>query len=207
MTQQEAFLYFESEHAYDYRHDPGHLPVLFSAPHTYEHPRNGRMKPAERASGVLARLLASETGCHAFYKSRTNEDDPNHNAFSPYRDALFDCVKSNGIRFLIDLHELHPARSQLVNPLIDGGKNISGHQDAYLCLKEHFLRAGFPVSEDVPFAGKTRNRVAADLSRRTGIFALQLELNANLLYPEFRTYRLRDVADILKEVVSDLVSR
>lgn len=206
MTIQQAFAYFQEDHAQDFMQEVGTLPVLFSAPHTYEHPRKNRIKPAEQACGVLTRLLAEQTGCYAFYKSRANQEDPNYDPQSPYRDALVDLIQKNKIRYLIDLHELHPKREQLINPLINGGKNILHYEDAYMCLKKRFEEAGFPVSEDIPYAGKTKNRVAADVNARCGIFALQLELNASLLYPRSPHCRLQEVMQVLQAVTFDLIN-
>lgn len=101
----------------------GEGPVLFSAPHSVEQTRQGRTKPAEPQTAVLAELLHAETGCPILYKTAHCGDDANFDAVSPYKDALADYVSGRGVRFVIDLHQLAPARDVMVDIGTGGGKN------------------------------------------------------------------------------------
>ena len=88
----------EVERALAYFTDPHHLSsfellpgagrVLLSAPHAVLQTRGGRIKQAERYTGMLCRLLNAHAGCPCIYKSRHLGDDANYDSVSDYRDAL-----------------------------------------------------------------------------------------------------------------------
>lgn len=87
-----------------FRHEPGMLPVLFSAPHGAAHRRDGRYKQEDEYTAALVRLLAERTGAHALYAFARSESDPNYDRESPYKAALAELVADHGIRFVIDIH-------------------------------------------------------------------------------------------------------
>ena len=195
------FGFFDEEHPEPYVIKSGTLPIIISAPHTYRHFREGRVKAAERGAGVIAMALGDMKGTHWMVKAREDGDDPNYSADSPYKKALAAYMTENGVRYLIDLHELAPSRPTDVNPLINGGKNIKGNEDLYGEIKNVFINGGFTVTEDFPYAGKTDNRVTAYVNRKTGLFSLQLELNSRLLYPGGEHCRLDDMLKAFGDIV------
>jgi len=87
-----------------FRHQPGRLPVLLSAPHGAAHRRDGRYKREDEYTAALARLLGERTGAHALYAFARSESDPNFDLRSPYKAALAGLVAAHDIRFVIDLH-------------------------------------------------------------------------------------------------------
>ena len=162
----------------------GNIPVLISAPHAYRHIRNGRIKNAETGAGAIALFLNEHKNTHCMVKTAENEDDPNYNEKSPYKNALLDYIRANSIRYVLDIHELKPGRETEINPLINGGILIDGYEKLYNIIKEIFLKNKFKVTEDFPFSGKNPNGIAAFLRKNTEIFVLQLEINCRLIYPE-----------------------
>ena len=105
------FGFFDEEHPEPYVIKSGTLPIIISAPHTYRHFREGRVKEAERGAGVIAMALGDMKGTHWMVKAREDGDDPNYSADSPYKKALAAYMTENGVRYLIDLHELAPSLS------------------------------------------------------------------------------------------------
>lgn len=87
-----------------FRHQPGRLPVLISAPHGAAHHRNGRTKQEDEYTAAFARLLGERTHAHVLYAFARSDDDPNYDRHSPYKTALADLVAAHDIRFVIDLH-------------------------------------------------------------------------------------------------------
>ncbi len=83
---------------------------MLSAPHGVEHTRAGRVKPAEVQTSDLARDLHRSLHCPVIIKTKSNDDDPNYDEHSPYRDALVDYVKENDARVVFDLHQLSSER-------------------------------------------------------------------------------------------------
>ena len=82
------FGFFDEEHPEPYVIKSGTLPIIISAPHTYRHFREGRVKAAERGAGVIAMALGDMKGTHWMVKAREDGDDPNYSADSPYKKAL-----------------------------------------------------------------------------------------------------------------------
>ena len=87
-----------------FRHEPGTLPVIISAPHGAAHRRDGRYKQEDEYTAAFARLLAERTGAHALYAFACSESDPNYDRQSPYKTTLAELVARHEIRFVVDIH-------------------------------------------------------------------------------------------------------
>lgn len=205
MDYKEYFDFFGIQHDLPYIIKKGVVPVIISAPHTYEHYREGRTKVAEQGAGVIAFALNKLCGTHCMVKAQVNDDDPNYNDDSPYKKALAQYMIDNGVKYLIDLHELAPSRPTDINPMINGGKNIKGNEVLYLKIKQRFAQSGFTLTEDFPYAGKTDRRLTAYVNKATGLFSLQMELNSKLLYTENPDCRLDDIVDVFCGIVKDIL--
>ena len=171
------FGFFDEEHPEPYVIKSGTLPIIISAPHTYRHFREGRVKEAERGAGVIAMALGDMKGTHRIVKAREDGDDPNYSADSPYKKALAAYMTENGVRYLIDLHELAPSRPTDVNPLINGGKNIKGNEDLYGEIKNVFINGGFipgfrPGKPTSDFIAKVLSKVTLFGAIYLGIVAI-----------------------------------
>jgi hypothetical protein len=88
----------------EFRHAPGPVPVLLSAPHGAVHTRQGQVKEEDEYTAGMARLVAGMTGAHVLYARRKSPVDPNWDADAPYKLQLAEIVKAAGIRFVVDLH-------------------------------------------------------------------------------------------------------
>lgn len=108
----EALRYFsDATHPQSFVTLAGRGPVLVSAPHAVLQTRSGRLKAAERYTGMLCLMLNRRHDVPGIYKSRHLMDDANHDPSSPYRDEVCRLIREGGIRCVLDLHQLRPDRS------------------------------------------------------------------------------------------------
>lgn len=175
--------------------------VMLSAPHAVLQTREGRLKQAERYTGMLCLLLNRHAHIPCIYKTRNMGDDANYDPESPYRDALCDFVHTHGIRCVLDLHQLSPSRPMALCIGTGNGAHLNGLAGAVGCVSRAFERRGLaPVTLDDPFSASMPYTVSAAVAR-TGTPALQLELNSALLMEDSDGERFSDVLDALKESV------
>ncbi len=152
-----------------FRHEPGRLPVLFSAPHGAAHRRSGRYKQEDEYTAALARLMGRRTGAHVLYAFARSEDDPNYDRHSPYKAALGELVAAHGIRFVIDLHGMSDRHKFGVAVGTMGGHSCRPrHQEAILAS---LSAAGFrraTAGEAREFLSTRWDRFVVDHHRFTG---------------------------------------
>ena len=85
----EALRYFsDATHPQSFVTLAGRGPVLVSAPHAVLQTRSGRLKAAERYTGMLCLMLNRRHDVPGIYKSRHLMDDAKHDPSSPYRDEV-----------------------------------------------------------------------------------------------------------------------
>ena len=108
----EALRYFsDATHPQSFVTLAGRGPVLVSAPHAVLQTRSGRLKAAERYTGMLCLMLNRRHDVPGIYKARHLMDDANHDPSSPYRNEVCRLIREGGIRCVLDLHQLRPDRS------------------------------------------------------------------------------------------------
>ena len=88
----------------EFKHAPGRVPVLLSAPHGAAHTRNGRMKEEDEFTAAMVLLVSELTGAHALYARRYSHTDPNYYRDVPYKQYMAEIVRQHRIRFVIDVH-------------------------------------------------------------------------------------------------------
>lgn len=203
-----ALCYFtEPDHPASFEILNGDGVVMLSAPHAVLQTRNGRIKQAERYTGMLCRLLNVHARCPCIYKSRHIGDDANHDATSDYRDALCAYAKVQGIRYVLDLHQLAPSRAMALCIGTGLGANLHGKPDAVDVVRDAFEARGLlPVTVDDPFAARMPYTVSATAAR-AGLVSLQLELNTRLLMETDAQCRFEDVMSALEQIVAALNAR
>lgn len=182
--------------------------VMISAPHAVEQRRAGRRKYAEPYTGVLARFLYDELHCPVIYKTRNCGDDANRDEKSPYRDAAEEYVKRNGIRYLIDLHQMSAERSERIDLGTGEGANIKSDPELLSIVRNEFESRGFsPVTVEAHFPAVHPNTVSASIARNCGIACIQIEINTKLLSNVYRDCRFTEVLETLKSIVEKLNER
>ena len=192
----EALRYFSDEtHPQSFVTLAGRGPVLLSAPHAVLQTRSGRLKAAERYTGMLCLLLNRRYDVPCIYKSRHLMDDANHDPASPYRDEVCRLIREEGVRFVLDLHQLRPDRAMALCIGTGWGRHLHAFSNAPDVVRGAFARRGFlPVTLDDPFSA----------AARAGAGAMQLEINSALLMEDSPGERFGDVLAALAEAVDGL---
>ncbi|MBQ4640336.1 MAG: N-formylglutamate amidohydrolase [Clostridia bacterium] len=171
--------------------------VMFSAPHCVEQLRNGCIKYAEPQTGLLAEMLHEGLHCPIIRKQNNLNDDANYDAVCPYKDVLSDYVNRQGVRYLMDLHQLAPSREEIIN--IGTGEYENADEEVARAVEKCFLKAGIPVWIDQPFKASYPHTVSAAIHRRCGIQCVQIEINSRLLMEGQGEYCLEKVYRCLAE--------
>lgn len=183
---------------------PGKGRVLFSAPHTVLQTRNGCIKQAERYTGMLCRLLNQRYGLPCIYKSRHMKDDANHDAQSPYRDEISRLIREQDFHYVLDLHQLSPARPMALCIGTGNGQHLNISKDAPKLIRCIFESHGLtPVTLDDPFSASSSYTVSASAAAR-GAVAMQLEINTSLLMENTPTERFESVLTALAQAAQEL---
>ena len=203
---EEALAFFtQPNHLASYEILEGRGKVMLSAPHAVLQTRHGALKQAERYTGALCRLLHAREGWPCIYKARHLGDDANHDAQSPYRDALCDYIREKGVACVLDLHQLAPERPMDLCLCTGRGQNLAGWGELPLLLRDCFARHGFgPITLDDPFDAKSAHTVSATVARRCGIPSVQVELNSRLCLEDPPGERFFSLAEALREAVLTL---
>ncbi len=173
--------------------------VMFSAPHCVEQRREGRIKFSEPQTGLLVEMLHNEFGCPVIRKVTNCNDDANYDPISDYRDALEAYIKGNGIRFLIDLHQLSPTREVMINLGTGRSKNISDKELIAIFTDAFAARGMGAIQLDVPFSGGYEYTVSSSMHKKCNIPCLQVEINSRLVYGGYKEYDLKSVYEALSE--------
>jgi len=156
----------------------GEKGIIVSAPHCIEQIRRGKIKQAETRTGTIAYYLQELIGCHAIFKTRFNEDDPNFTCNSKYRDALVKYIKTNSIKLLVDLHICSPKREADVY-LGEGYQEDTPEMKIIEeALKINFQKHHFDnIGHEKRFEAKFPYGVSAYIHDKCDIPTIQLEIN------------------------------
>ena len=196
-----ALAYFTDEdHKSSYEILNGTGSVMFSAPHAVLQTRNGSNKAAERYSGILCKLLNEEYNLPVIYKTRHLHDDANFDSISDFREALCRYVSRNQIRYVIDLHQMNPAREMDICVGTGHGKNIFGNQSLIDSIRASFLPQGITrITIDEPFSAGGPHTVCSTVAHNCDVPAVQLKINTKLLVQGSGKYCLQNVLKALHE--------
>lgn len=181
---------------------PGTLPVLVTAPHAVPHERDGDMKFAEPATAWLAEQLHTSAGASALIKTDADTVDPNADETSPFRDVAARHVAEAGIRAGIDLHQMSPDREDAIILGTGRGRNIHKQWVVRDIVVTEFNASGIPVLVDEIFPAMGLHRVSSDVSLRTGIPYVQIEMNSGIVGERHRG----TVLEALERIVARLAA-
>ena len=193
--------YFSQPHAESFELLHGTGAVMLSAPHSAAQTRNGRVKVFEPQTGALARLLHQTLGCPVIYKTRNCGDDANYDYDSPYKRALCDYVKQNGILLLLDLHQLAPHRDVMIDVGTGKRKHVVRQDLLDETVRAFSSRLSGTVALDVPFNASSPRTVSSCVFSECGITALQIEINSSLVWSSGGDASPQIVFDALAEIV------
>jgi hypothetical protein len=185
-----------ADHDPEFKHTPGSIPILLSAPHGAVHTRNGAAKDEDEFTAGLAQLIGRQTGAHVLYARRRSNTDPNYYPGAPYKYRLENLVQEHGIKFVLDVHgvlpgrkfgiELGTARGQSCSP--DEKELIIDVLEAFGFKPQHPSRLHrLWVDEKYTGAGSRRVETVTQFAwKRLGLSAAQFEINAHLRIPQRR---------------------
>lgn len=197
--------FFLKNHKASYEILTGTCPVMISAPHSVSQTRNGKRKPAEPYTGALAKMLHNELSCSVIYKTRNLKDDANYDKNSPYKNDLAEYVQQNGIKCVIDLHQLSDSRNVMIDIGTNRMKNLYNDLKLLNIILEAFSKRNLGILQiDEPFAASGEYTVSAFISSSCRIPCVQLEINSGLLRPAFFNIKVRKVYEALVEIIQNL---
>lgn len=200
----ELEIFFQLPHKNSFELIEGKGKVMISAPHSVSQLRNNKLKEAEPQTGVIAKILSEELGIPVIYKTKNCNDDANFDEVSDYKNVLAEYIKNNGIKVLIDLHQLSPDRDIQVDIGTANFKNLTDKRKLNVIL-EAFTEKDFgKVQIDVPFGASSPNTVSSFIHENTGIESVQIEINSRLLFDKFEEYKFCDVYQAIKKIIQKL---
>jgi len=183
--------------------------IMVSAPHNVDQLRNGVVKPKEKETGIIAYALHKTLCIPAIIKTKNCGDDANNDESSEYRGDLSKYISENGIKYLIDLHQLRRGRSTMIDLGVNGYKNFKD-KDMVDSMVSIFKKHGISnVEIDRPYAASGPNTVSRDIATRNGIDAVQIEINSKLLWSTSgnAATEIMDVVEALQEIIGVLNER
>ena len=152
---------------------------LMSAPHGVGQIRLGKLKVAEIGSIPMALLLAKHTNSNLLIKTQNNADDANFDDDCEYRKTLASTIKSQNIKYLLDIHGLAKFRPCDINLGSNFEQNTKPNPKLLISLKSALETAGFTVSIDEPFCAGPRT-IAGAFAKQFGIWTVQIEINCSI---------------------------
>ncbi|MCU0485611.1 MAG: hypothetical protein MUC85_05810 [Anaerolineales bacterium] len=172
----------------------GNIPILISAPHGAVHTRDGNPKEEDEYTAGIARFIGSRTGAHVIYARRRSRTDPNADLTAPYKQALRQIVRENGICFVLDLHGANQNRDFGIAIGTLHGKSCS--EPEKLILVRTFEKYGISEAGEtlarldidckLPGEGTDNREPIVKFCYRNSVPAAQIEINAWLRIPERR---------------------
>ncbi|GJM15669.1 MAG: hypothetical protein DHS20C13_09960 [Thermodesulfobacteriota bacterium] len=183
----------------------GDLPILVSAPHASVHERMGKLKRQEFYTGALSVLMHALTGCHTLYTNRLMKSDPNYNDDSPYKAKLTEIVKTNEIKFLIDLHGTGSEREHDIYPGVGISKEFLLSNDNFMDgLESEAALNDISVGGLDIFPAAKQMTVTKYAARELGVPSIQLEINRRLRQPEKTPQEFIKLVKFLRDFIEKL---
>ena len=151
--------------------------VIISAPHAYNHMRNGKVKKKDKLTLTLAKMLSELTQAHVIYTNRTIPYDPNYDKLNDYQIELIRYIKENNIDYLIDLHGTKMVRDADLEIGTNTLKNIDNDEDLLQEVVNIFKINEFnKIRIDKKFKG-SKNTICNTIHKKTEIKTLQFEIS------------------------------
>lgn len=153
--------------------------ILISVPHGVSQIRLGMYKRAEIGTIPLGILLSENTNANLLIKTKNNDDDANFYENSSYRKKLQSIVKTQNIKYIIDLHGMKKSRESDINLGINFGQNIKKDTKLFDSLVSALNTQGFFVQIDNPFCAGPKT-IAGHFSKEFNIWTIQIEINCGI---------------------------
>ena len=162
---------------------------IISAPHSTPQTRNGLIKTGEYRTGLIALLMNSIFNHHIFYKTKNLNDDANYYENCIYKKNICNyIVKNPSIEMLIDLHISSDKRKHDIEIGTGYGKNINQKKYLVNTFFQEFSNYYKNIFIDQLFTATHPFTVSAFTNRTTGIPAIQIEINWNIINTYDKTF-------------------
>ena len=177
----------------------GSSPVLISAPHGVSQVRLGKLKAPEIGSIATALFLKNSTNSHLVAKTKNNNDDANFDEECRYKNRIKEIIKTNEIKFVLDLHGLAAHREFDINLGTHLGANIVSNKRAYVALVKLLEENGFSVSVDQPFMAGA-NTISSFVKKEfPDVWSIQIEINCSITNKKENFDRYKKLLSALAE--------
>lgn len=163
----------------------GSTPIIISAPHAVNHPRDGQLKLADTFTGPVALQLAEMLRSTALVYAQTYSEDPNYDADGPYKQILAKVAREHGIRFILDVHGM--ARNRPMELAIGTGMGNTLRREAREAFVTAVRASGFNemyVDHPQYYNASNPNTIASYSHRELAIPAVQIEIRKDFRDPE-----------------------
>lgn len=179
--------------------------ILISAAHNVDYVRNGVMSLGEKESGKLALLLHEELNVPVIIKTAYKNDDANFDMICPYKDAVVEYVKLNDIKFVLDLHQLPKNTSNVsIDICVANFKNIDNFDYLNVLIDKFSSKNIGLIQIDTPFNASNPGTVSSYVRNKTGVQAIQIEMNSDLFEENVYEENFNKVYLALKEIVEEI---
>ena len=182
----------------------GNNNILLSAPHGVSQIRLGKYKSREIGSLATALHLKNNSNCYLIAKTKNNNDDANFDEISQYKSSIEKLIKTNDIKYLIDLHGLSSNRDCDINLGIHLGKNIETNISVFNWLNNQLTNNGFLVKIDEPFMAGIRTISGYFKNKHPNIWTLQIEINCSITNKKENFSKFKTLLNILTEWINNL---
>lgn len=156
----------------------GNNNILVSAPHAYKHTRNGEMKTNEYNTSNIVKILKYFTNVHIIYTDKATNEDPNFDVKNEYKNVVINYIKENNIKYFIDIHGFFDSKTDLIIGM-NNKKNINNDCNLLENIYNIFY---YDFSTKILVDKKykaSKNALSKCVNEKTGVFALQFEINKN----------------------------
>lgn len=195
---------FLAEHQEEpFYYELGKSHILLSAPHAVSQVRLGKPKYAEPGTVSAALILAKRLNASYIVRTKNNEDDPNFDQQSPYREKIKYMLSVKGVKYLLDIHGLAKHRECDINLGIHLGENIKSNAPLFNKLEQSLKQAGFVVYVDQPFMAQA-STISSYFAKEFGVWTVQLEINSKITNESANIGKLNLLLNTLTEVFKTL---
>lgn len=179
--------------------------VMLSAPHSVNQIRKGNIKYAEVYTGSMTEYLSENLSVCSIIKTLNDNDDANFDDNSKYRNEAVKLVERNEIKFLIDIHGASESRDFDIEIGTARGKNINYNDDIVeICLKLAKEYGFLNVNVDDLFTASNKNTVSRYVNEKTGIYAIQLEINKKYRSPHTNYKDFENMLQFISHLITTI---
>lgn len=181
----------------NYKIIEGNIPILLSAPHSVKQIRNNKEKSEEKLTGAIVEYICKKTNAYGIIRTYNALDDPNYQNEGTglkYKNAIIDLIKTNNIRYLIDIHGCRDIYDFDIDIGTNDGKNIGMGKEELRFIQEQLSNIGI-ITIDNTFKASNDVTISNYIHSKLGIPCFQLELSQRVRYSEIK--KLLDALEII----------